>query len=213
MSGCSFYLVTPIGLATGQVPLDRFAEMLRKALDGPRVEALLLRTAGAEASPDDATLCRQIERLLPLAHDANVPVVLEERADLAQSQGCDGVHMTGSKARISAVRKALGDDAILGVGCGASRHDAMEAGEAGADYVSFGSFDPEPLPPDPELLTWWQELMEPPCVAMGGITIENAAAYADAGADFLALRHAVWTHERGPLAALKAFAKVLAAGA
>ncbi len=210
MADCNFYLVTPIGLATGQISLDRFAEMLKSALTGPRVDALLLRSGGAEASRDDDSLKRQIDRLLPLAHAAALPLVLEDRADLAQSHGCDGVHLLADKARVAAVRQALGEDAIVGAACGLSRHSAMEAGEAGADYVSFGAFDPEPLPPDPELLSWWQEMMEPPCVAMGGITLDNAADYAGAGADFLALRNAVWNHERGPLAAIKAFAKAIA---
>ncbi len=209
MSDCNFYLVTPIGLATDSLDLDRFAEMLRAALQGPRVEALLLRTAGAEARVSDDNLRRQIETLLPLAHAAGVPLVLEERADLVQSEGCDGVHLLADKARVQAVRRALGDDAIVGAACGGSRHSAMEAGEAGADYVSFGHFDPEPQPPDPDLLSWWQEMMELPCVAMGGITLENAADYATAGADFLALRNGVWNYPRGPQAAIKAFAKAL----
>lgn len=211
MTTCNVYLVTPIGLATGQIPLERFAESLRPTLNETRVEALLLRSGGGEGPLSDDDLRRQIETLLPLAHAADLPLVLEERADLVQSEGCDGVHVIADKARVAAVRRALGEDAIVGAGCGASRHSAMEAGEAGADYVSFGAFDPEPQAPDPDLLSWWQEMMEPPCVAMGGITLENAVDYAEAGADFLALRNAVWNHEAGPLAAIKAFAKVIAA--
>lgn len=210
MTACSFYLVTPIALATGQIPLQDFAEIVRPALAGPRVEALLLRSGGSEGNLGDQDLSRQIETLLPLAHGAGVPLVLEERADLVQSEGCDGVHVTADKARVAAVRRALGEDAIVGAACGDSRHLAMEAGEAGADYVSFGAFDPEPQAPDPELLSWWQEMMEPPCVAMGGITLQNAPALASAGADFLALRNAVWNHERGPLAAIKTLAKAIA---
>ncbi len=209
MTTCNFYLVTPIGLASGEVQLQAFVELLRPALSGPRIEALLLRSGGGEGRLDDRELRHQIATLLPLAHAAGVPLVLEERADLVQSEGCDGVHVQADKARVAAVRRALGEDAIVGAGCAASRHAAMEAGEAGADYVSFGAFDPEPQAPDPELLSWWQEMMEPPCVAMGGITLENAADYALAGADFLALRNAVWNHERGPLAAIKAFAKAI----
>ncbi len=217
MTACNFYLVTPIGLATERLSLDRFGEMLRQALQGPRVEAILLRTAGAAASQDDDSLRRQIDALLPLAHGVGVPLVLEERADLAQSQGCDGVHLLADKAlladdkaRVAAVRRALGEDGIVGATCGDSRHSAMEAGEAGADYVSFGNFDPEPQAPDPDLLAWWQEMMEPPCVAMGGITLANARDYAAAGADFMALRQAVWNHDQGPLAAIEAFARTVA---
>lgn len=210
MSGCSFYLVTPIGLQTGALAPVRFAPMLREALSGPRVEALLLRSGGREAAADEDRLRRQIDVLLPIAHEAGLPLVLEERADLAQRHGCDGVHLSGGdKARVAAVRRALGESAILGASAGDSRHLAMEVGEAGADYVSFGSFDPEPQPPPLEVISWWQEMMELPCVAMGGISLENAAELAGAGADFLALRHAVWNHERGPLQALRAFAAAI----
>ncbi|GAB5469463.1 MAG: thiamine phosphate synthase [Rhodospirillales bacterium] len=209
MSACSFYLVTPIALATGQLSVEHFLPQLREALQGPRIEALLLRTGGHEAKTDEARLDRQIGALLPLAHGAGLPMMLEERADLVQKHGCDGVHLGGDKRRIAAVRQALGPAAIVGAVALESRHAAMEAGEAGADYVSFGSFDPEPLPPDPDLLTWWQEMMELPCVAMGGVTLENAGALAEAGADFLALRNAVWNHPEGPLAAIEAFAEAV----
>ncbi len=149
--------------------------------------------------------------MLPLVHAAGIPLVLEERADLAQRHGCDGVHLRGGKARVAAVRQALGEEAIVGAAVGTSRHAAMEAGEAGADYISFGAFDPEPQPPPAELLTWWQEMMEPPCVAMGGITLANATELAAAGADFLALRGAVWNHDKGPLAALTALSEAIEA--
>ncbi len=211
LEGCRFYLVTPIALATGQLPLLQFQEQLTRALAGPRVEALLLRTGGLEAASDDGGLARQIDALLPLAHAAGVPLVVEERADLVQKHGCDGIHVSGDKRKVAAVRRALGDEAIVGAAVGTSRHDAMEAGEAGADYVGFGSFDPEPQPPPADLLTWWQEMMEPPCVALGGITLANAPDLARAGADFLALRNAVWNHEKGPLAALTALSKAIAA--
>ncbi len=208
---CGLYLVTPTGLANGALPLEDFAPLLESALDAGAVEALLLRTAGFEGERPDTALAREIERLLPLAHARGVPLVLEERADLAAQLGCDGVHLAARRTGIVAVRKALGPDAIVGAAAGGSRHDAMEAADAGADYVTFGFFDPEPQPPDPELLEWWQEVMQAPAVAMGGITLENAAALAAAGADFLALRNAVWSHPQGPAKAIKAFAKALAA--
>ncbi|MEO1190465.1 MAG: thiamine phosphate synthase [Pseudomonadota bacterium] len=209
MTACSFYLVTPIALATGQLPLERFLLQLREALSGPHVEALLLRTAGGEAKPQEETLKQQIAGCLKLTQAIGIPLVVEGRADLVQALGCDGVHLSGDKRQVAAVRQALGPSAIVGAGAWDSRHSAMEAGEAGADYIAFGSFDPEPQSPDAELLTWWQELMELPCVAMGGISLENATTLAEAGADFLALRNAVWNHPKGPLAAIEAFAEAV----
>ena len=206
---CGLYLVSPIGLANGALAVDVFARQLADALDSGPVEAFLLRTCGGEGKADDSLLLRQIETLLPIARQRFLPFVLEERADLAMREGCDGVHLWADRKRVAAVRRALGEAPIVGAAAGASRHAAMEAADAGADYVTFGLFDPEPQPPDEDLLGWWQELMEPPAVAMGGITLENARRLAEAGADFLALRNAVWNHEQGPAAALKAFRTLL----
>ena len=205
MRTCSFYLVSPIGLATGALSLNDAASLLCDAIEAPGVAAFLLKSGGSEATPADAGLIAQIERLRPLLHAAGIPLLLEERADLVQSHGCDGVHVEGQKRRVAAVRRALGEDAIVGAGAAASRHQAMEAGEAGANYIAFGNCDPEPQPPNPELLSWWQEVIELPCVAM-----DNALEMAEAGADFLALRQAVWNHEGGPRAALQAFAQRIA---
>ena len=206
---CGLYLVSPIGLANGALDAQVFAGQLADALDSGPIEAFLLRTSGGEGRADDSLLLRQIETLLPVTRERRVPFVLEERADLAMRLGCDGVHLWADRKRVAAVRRALGEAPILGAAAGASRHAAMEAADAGADYVTFGLFDPEPQPPDEDLLGWWQELMEPPAVAMGGITLENARRLAEAGADFLALRNAVWNHEQGPAAALKAFRALL----
>jgi len=206
---CGIYLVSPVGLANGALTPEAFATRLAEAFDSGPVEAFLLRTAGGEGRADESAILRQVEILLPVAHQRGVPFVIEERADLAARLGCDGVHLPADRKRVAAVRKALGEAAIVGAAAGGSRHAAMEAADAGADYVTFGLFDPEPQPPDEELLGWWQELMEPPAVAMGGITLENARRLAEAGADFLALRNAVWNHDDGPAAALGAFRQLL----
>jgi thiamine-phosphate pyrophosphorylase len=206
---CGIYLVSPVGLANGALALGRFADLLAQALHSGPVEAFLLRTGGGEGRPEEAMLKQQIEALLEPLHQRGVPLLLEERADLATSLGCDGVHLRADRRRVAAVRQALGETAIVGASAGSSRHAAMEAAEAGADYVTFGLFDPEPRPPDEALLGWWQELMELPAVAMGGITLENARRLAEAGADFLALRNAVWNHDEGPGAALDAFRALL----
>lgn len=104
----------------------------------------------------------------------------------------------------------MGQDAIVGVTCKASRHLALEAGEAGADYVAFGAFfpsatKPATTPSAPEILSWWQEMTTMPCVAIGGITVDNCPALVEAGADFLAVASGVWSHPAGPAAAVRAF--------
>lgn len=206
---CGLYLVTPVGLARGDIDAAQFARACASVLDAVAIAALLLRIGGVEGSLADDQVKAQIALLLPLAHGRGVPLVLEGRADLAASEGCDGVHLAAEARGVAAVRRALGADAIVGAAAGQSRHLAMEAGEAGADYVAFGLFDPAPEPPDEELLEWWQEMMELPCVALGGVTLENAGALAAAGADFLALRNAVWNHPQGPAKAAKLFWKAL----
>jgi thiamine-phosphate pyrophosphorylase len=105
----------------------------------------------------------------------------------------------------------------IGVTCHDSRHLAMEAGEAGADYVAFGAFYPTTTKetmhrPEPSILSWWTTLFELPCVAIGGIRAENAAPLVAAGADFLAVSGAVWGHAGGPEAGVRAFAGVLGGG-
>jgi thiamine-phosphate pyrophosphorylase len=124
--------------------------------------------------------------------------------------GCDGVHIGQEDASYAEARAAVGKDRIVGVTCHDSRHLAMEAAEAGADYVAFGAFFPTQTKApkahaDIEILRWWSELMVVPCVAIGGITVENAPALIAAGADFLAVSAGVWNYVQGPVAAVKAF--------
>ena len=111
-------------------------------------------------------------------------------------------------------RALLGPSAQIGKTCHDNRHFAMEAGEAGADYVAFGAFYPTTTKPShyrppPAILSWWSSLFELPCVAIGGITPENAKPLVNAGADFIAVCQAVWGKD-DPAAAVKAFARVLA---
>src|SRR5690606_26064867 len=132
---------------------------------------------------------------------------LNDRPDLARRAGCDGVHIGQSDGSLAEARRILGPDAMIGVTCHDSRDLAMDAAEAGADYVAFGAFFPTDTKPtthrpDPEILTIWQETVEVPCVAIGGITPDNAAGLARAGADFVAVSAAVWGHPDGPAAAV-----------
>ncbi|MDB5689651.1 MAG: thiE, partial [Sphingomonas bacterium] len=140
--------------------------------------------------------------------------IVNDSIGLAKRLGADGVHLGQEDGDPRDARAQLGAKAQIGVTCHDSRHLAMEAGEAGADYVAFGAFYPTTTKEvrhraDPSILGWWTTLFEPPCVAIGGITADNAAPLIAAGADFLAVSGAVWNHPDGPAAGVAAFAKVL----
>ena len=140
--------------------------------------------------------------------------LVNDRPDIAASCGADGVHVGQQDASYAEARRLLGDDAIVGVTCHDSRHLAMTAADAGADYVAFGAFFPtatkEPrFHADPELLRWWSDVMTVPCVAIGGIAVDNAAVLVEAGADFLAVVSGVWDYPEGPAAAVRAFNRVM----
>ncbi|MEE2690636.1 MAG: thiamine phosphate synthase [Pseudomonadota bacterium] len=204
---CRLYLVTPPVVAD----LARFAEAFAQALDGGDVACLQVRLkdrAGTPA-PDDEIL-RAAEKLLPLARARDVALLVNDRPDLAKKAGADGVHVGQKDMSAREARRLLGDAATVGVTCHASKHLALEAGEAGADYVAFGAFFPTgtkdaPTRADPEILEWWSYATTLPCVAIGGITPENCAPLVRAGADFLAVSNAVWGAEDGPAAAVKRF--------
>ncbi|MHA1153450.1 MAG: thiamine phosphate synthase [Alphaproteobacteria bacterium] len=135
---------------------------------------------------DEDALRAAVEVLGPLAQARDVAVLLQDRAELAAETGCDGVHLSDPKD-LAAARQRLGAEALVGVGCGASRHDAITAAERGADYVAFGAPAPNSDPADPALLGWWQPLMTLPCVAFGAAAPEDCARLAAAGADFVAV--------------------------
>jgi thiamine-phosphate pyrophosphorylase len=195
--GCRLYLITPPVLP------ENFADLLAAALDAGDVAAVQLRLKDAP----DAVLQRTIERLRPIAQSRDVAFLLNDRPDLAVKHGCDGAHIGQTDMSAPAARRLLGD-LTLGVTCHNSRHLALEAGEAGADYVAFGAFFPTVTKAPPalaeiETLRWWAEMMELPCVAIGGITAANCAPLVQAGADFLAVVGAVWQHADGPAAGVK----------
>lgn len=204
---CRLYLITPPALPD----LTGFATDLARALDAGDVAALQLRLKDA---PDDAVL-RAAAALIPVAQARGVAVLMNDRMDLAKKSGCDGVHLGQSDGDPAAARRLLGVEAMIGVTCHASRHLAMQAGEAGADYVAFGAFFPtgtkESLhSAEPELLEWWSEMFEIPCVAIGGITAANCPPLIRAGADFLAVVGAVWQHPEGPAAGVRAMNAAIA---
>lgn len=201
------YLLTPPALDP-----SAFRDVLAAALDAGDVASLQLRLM--EAGDDD--IRRAADILRPVAQDRGVAFLMNDRPDLAVGTGCDGVHIERNDIACKDARRIVGADAIVGASCGESRHRAIIAAEQGADYVSFGPFFPsrtkrvESIAP-PEILDWWSELMETPCVAVGGITPENCPALIEAGADFIAAIAAIWDHPDGPAAAVRAFDRAIAA--
>jgi thiamine-phosphate pyrophosphorylase len=204
---CRLYLITPPEITD----LAAFARDLDHALDGGDVACLQIRLKSPDGVPaHDSHILSLGRHIIPRAQDRGVAVLINDRPDLAVELGADGVHVGQQDMPYAQARKLVGPDAIIGVTCHDSRHLAMEAGEAGADYVAFGAFYPTatkspPTKAAPELLTWWQELMELPCVAIGGVTADNARPLVAAGADFLAVSAGVWKREGGPREAVRAF--------
>ncbi|THD77319.1 MAG: thiamine phosphate synthase [Phenylobacterium sp.] len=206
---CRLYLITPPRLDD----LAGFGHVLAQALDAGDVAALQIRL---KEVPDGA-IAAAVDALAPIAQARGVAVILNDRPDLAAQLGCDGVHVGQGDASCAEARRIVGRDRMVGVTCHDSRHLGMEAAEQGADYVAFGAFFPTTTKdaighPEPEILTIWQETMQIPCVAIGGITAENAAGLATAGADFLAVSAGVWSHGEGPAAAVKALNAAIAEG-
>ena len=189
-----------------------FADELRAALDGGDVAAFQLRLKDV---PDEAII-RAADTLRPICQQRGVALIMNDRPDLAVKLDCDGVHVGQEDMSYAEARRIVGPDRQVGVTCKDSRHLAMEAAEAGAYYVAFGAFFTSTTkqvttPADLEVLTWWSDVMEVPCVAIGGITVENCKPVIAAGADFLAVAGGVWDYKDGPEAAVRAFNEIFSA--
>lgn len=202
MSDCQLYLISPLEVG------GEFPRRLERALDAGPVAAFQYRVK----SLDQHEAARLAEPLQAICAARDVAFIVNDSIALAKRLQADGVHLGQQDGDAREAREALGREAQIGVTCHASRHLAMEAGEMGADYVAFGAFFPSETKasehrPEPELLTWWQGLMEIPCVAIGGITPDNCRPLIDAGADFLAVSQAVWGGDEAE--AVRSFAKVL----
>ncbi len=200
---CRLYLITPPVLAPD------FETQLARALDAGDVAALQLRLKDVP----EAELLRVIDRLRPIAQAREVAFLLNDNPALAVKSGCDGAHVGQTDMPAKQARKILGD-LTLGVTCHNSRHLAMEASEAGADYVAFGAFFPTTTKEPPEMaeietLKIWAETMEVPCVAIGGINAENCPPLVQAGAEFLAVSGAVWNHPEGAAAGVRAMLEAI----
>ena len=202
---CQLYLISPLDVG------GDFPRRLEEALSGGPVAAFQFRVKGVDQH-SAAELAAPLQRICA-AHE--VAFIVNDDMALAKRIGADGVHLGQGDGDPRDARALLGPSAQIGVTCHDSRHLAMEAGEAGADYVAFGAFFPTSTKetshrPDSSILGWWSRLFEIPCVAIGGITAENGRALVEAGADFLAVCSAVWTHDGGPAAGVAAFSEVLA---
>ena len=205
---CRLYLITPPALPD---PAAWAGDALARALDAGDVGALQIRLKDL---PADA-LRRAIDAIRPVAQARGVAVLLNDDARLAVETGCDGAHLGQGDGNHAEGRRILGMERTLGITCHDSRHLAMEAGEVGADYVAFGAFFPTGTKEtvhraEPEVLAWWSEMFELPCVAIGGITAENCAPLVRAGADFLAVVGAVWNHAEGPAEGVRAMNRAIA---
>lgn len=203
---CRLYLITPPRIND----IAAFRDDLAAALDAGDIACVQLRLKDDNGPASDDDILYAAEQLLPVAVEREVAFLINDRPDLALKAGADGVHVGQSDAPYEKARKMLGDDASIGVTCHNSKHLALLAGEAGADYVAFGAFFPTetkeaPTRAETEILRWWTDATTVPSVAIGGITPENCRGLVRAGADFLAVSGAVWRHEAGPAAAIKAF--------
>ncbi|MGI8705702.1 MAG: thiamine phosphate synthase [Sphingomicrobium sp.] len=201
---CRLYLISPQEVGGG------FPDRLKAALEPGLAVAFQLRVKDT----DEHELARLAEPLQRICAEADVAFIVNDSMALAKRLGADGVHLGQQDGDVREARALLGPAAQIGKTCHDSRHLAMEAGEAGADYVAFGAFHPTTTKPsdyrpDPSILTWWSALFEIPCVAIGGITPENAKPLVEAGADFLAVCQAVWGND-DPAAAVRAFNQPLA---
>lgn len=201
MAETQLYLITP-----PTFHLEEFAGQLTQALDGGSVASVQLRLKDVT----DEGIIEAARVLMPICHDRDVAFIINDRPDIAHKVGADGVHIGQNDMSYAEAREIVGKDCIVGVTAKDSRHLSMNAAEQGADYVAFGAFYPSDTkegttPADISILNWWVELFEIPCVAIGGITVENAKPLIEAGADFIAVCGGVWNHKQGPKVAVEQF--------
>lgn len=201
-----FYLISPPRIEN----IDNFLKDLDKVIAAELVSSFQLRLKDIE----NRDIVLMGKKIVPILQDAGIAVIINDNAKIARDLHADGVHLGQEDGTILEARKILGKDGIIGRTCHSSKHLAMAAAEEGADYVAFGAFFPTQTKEvahqaDTELLYWWQNIMEIPCVAIGGINAQNVRPIADAGADFVAVSGAIWNHEKGISQALQEFKEAL----
>ncbi|MEM7327955.1 MAG: thiamine phosphate synthase [Pseudomonadota bacterium] len=203
------YLITPPQIE--DVPA--FVDLFRAAIQGGDIASLQIRIKQGDAIDTAKTreVAHAVKRICAAEH---IALIINDSPQLARALQADGVHLGLDDMDITEARDLVGPDMIIGATCKASRHQAMIAGEAGADYVAFGAFYPtqtktDTSPAEPDILTWCQMFLTLPCVAIGGISVDNAAPLISAGADFLAVSSGVWDHNDGPAAAVAMLNRVI----
>jgi thiamine-phosphate pyrophosphorylase len=206
MTSCQLYLISPLEVG------GDFPARLERALSAGEVAAFQFRVKGVDQHAA-VELAKPLQEICA-AHDC--AFIVNDSIALAKRLGADGVHLGQGDGDVADARAELGRETQIGVTCHASRDLALEAGNAGADYVAFGSFFPSTTKasehrPELDLLTWWQTMVELPCVAIGGITPANCAPLVAAGADFLAVSAAVWQGDEAE--AVQAFHRAIAEAA
>lgn len=196
------YLISPPRIDD----IDAFLNQLDEVIAAGVISVFQLRLKRIE----NREIVLMGKKIVPKLQEAGIAVIINDNPRIAKDLHADGVHLGQEDGDIVEARKLLGKDAIIGATCHNSKHLGMEAAERGADYVAFGAFYPTQTKEvihhaDIEILEWWQDIMEIPCVAIGGINIDNALPIINAGADFIAISSGVWNYEGGIKAALKKF--------
>ena len=197
---CQLYLITPPRIDD----LPKFLTDLDAALCAAPIACLQIRFKSDDSARwDNSAHIQAASAILETARNYDTAVLINDDVNMAKDLEADGVHIGQEDMPYGEAREILGPDAIIGVTCHDSRDLAFEAGMAGADYVAFGAFFETPTKTpktrvELEMLSWWQEMVEVPCVAIGGINPANAASVISAGADFIAVSSGVWAHKAGP---------------
>ncbi len=211
---CGLYLISPPSFN-----LDDMVQNLKEAFRAGPIPAFQLRMKTLDAATNQMIALADrndvrdaIEALMPICRENNCAFILNDDVNLALELGCDGVHLGEDDMSVKEARKLLGKNFVIGASCYGSRDKAFEAGEQGADYVAFGVFYDTTTKtpkgrPSPDLLTFWREYANIPCVAIGGIKVDNCAPIIRAGADLIAVVTGVWNHPEGIATAIKQFNK------
>ena len=171
------------------IELSTFPAVLADILDTHDIACIRLSLA----TRDEDTIARAADACREVAHARDVAIVVTDHVGLAERLGLDGVHLMDAAKSVRAARKVLGPDAIVGSNCGTSRHAGMSAGEAGADYISFGPITGlgDETTAEDDLFQWWSEMIEVPCVAEGGLTADAIARLAPV-TDFFGIGEEIW---------------------
>ena len=183
------YLLTP-----PEFELSDFPARLDEVLDAHDIACLRLSLA----TSDEDRIARAADAIREIAHAHDVALVIDSHVGMVERLGLDGVHLTDGARSVRKVRKELGSDAIVGAFCGASRHDGMNAGEAGADYIAFGPAGHTALGDgtraDHDLFEWWSQMIELPVVAEGALSEDTIAELAPV-TDFFAIGEEIWRED------------------